>query len=212
LEPKSDCLEVLYKNIRRNDLESIVTVYEGALGSVAGRANLYMGATGNRGDHRLFDANDDAIFNPRRKRTVTEVSVFVLDEVLKSRRVDIIKMDVQGYEPYVLDGMKGILEENRSIVLISEFWPYGIEKANRDPLAYLTSIQSLGFELFELTSVLHGALSPLDAVTLTAKMSGEFNFNSLSAIAYVDLIAVRREFVEAKLSSLAKSISQQVRG
>ena len=43
--------------------------------------------------------------------------------------VDLIKLDLQGYELHALRGAKRVLSENPAIKLLLEFWPHGLESA-----------------------------------------------------------------------------------
>jgi len=43
-----------------------------------------------------------------------------------------------------------VLTENPGIVLVTEFWPYGLRRAGHDPAAFLTRLQELGFEFSEI--------------------------------------------------------------
>jgi hypothetical protein len=64
---------------------------------------------------------------------------------LRSVKVDLIKMDIQGSEPKALAGMTQILTNNPAITLITEFWPYGLRAAGHAPDAFLAHLANLGF-------------------------------------------------------------------
>jgi hypothetical protein len=44
-----------------------------------------------------------------------------LDEVLAGDEVGVIKMDVEGFEPFALEGARGLLERQRPALLISVY-------------------------------------------------------------------------------------------
>jgi len=76
-----------------------------------------------------------------------EVDMVNLDDYFKGFKGDIalIKMDVQGSEPLVLNGMKDLIKKVK--VLIFEFWPLGIKAAGFDPFSFIERMISNNFEL-----------------------------------------------------------------
>ena len=46
------------------------------------------------------------------------VQAFPLDEIMKGRKCTFLKIDVEGYEPQVLEGMRQTLEANPQAVLL----------------------------------------------------------------------------------------------
>ena len=59
-----------------------------------------------------------------------------------------IKMDIQGAEYLAIEGMKNIITKNPKIQLLTEFWPYGIEKSGHSPKEFIKQLTKMGFEIF----------------------------------------------------------------
>ena len=77
-------------------------------------------------DHRAYATEGNA-------RRALQVRMVALDDYFKpGKRVDLLKLDVQGYELHALQGAKRIVNENQEIKLLLEFWPYGLKQAGAD--------------------------------------------------------------------------------
>ena len=57
-------------------------------------------------------------------------------------------MDIQGYEMQALKGMTRLIQENPRLVLISEFWPYGLRISGSSALEYFRALTSLGLHVY----------------------------------------------------------------
>jgi FkbM family methyltransferase len=144
LEPDPENFKYLRATVAANDGRIAVCIQKAA-SDHAGRMTLYT-SSDNRGDNRLY-ANELC-------QGSCEVEVERVDSILKAieiEAVDLIKMDVQGYEAHVLGGMKDVIRNSTKMVLLSEFWPDGLRRAGSDPARYLLDLQSLGLNIFELT-------------------------------------------------------------
>ena len=112
-----------------------VRLSQAALGERSGKSNLYVSDKLNV-DHRTYPTRGDS-------RHTLPIEIIALDDYFKpGQRVDLIKMDIQGYELHALRGANRVLADNPTAKLLLEFWPYGLKQAGanwRDLLATLES-------------------------------------------------------------------------
>ncbi len=101
----------------------------------------------NTGDNRIFDTNDH--------RKSIEIESISLIDFFKNydNQIDFIKMDIQGSEVKALRGMLPLLEKNKPLKIISEFWPYGIKAAGDKPEELLEILTRLGFKINRLNHI-----------------------------------------------------------
>ena len=100
-EPQKYVFEILSKNIKLNNLENKVKLYNIGLGEKRSKGSLIVVDENNLGGSKL-NLNSEG-----------EIEVMPLDDILfnKEDKVDLIKIDVEGMELDVLKGAKKILSE-----------------------------------------------------------------------------------------------------
>jgi FkbM family methyltransferase len=142
-EPDPETFRYLEATIRANEGANI-QAFQFAASRQQGVARLYTSST-NRGDNRLYD-------NELRDGSV-EVRTVRLDDFLPAVNVsglDFIKIDVQGFEGHALEGLGEIIRNSPGVVLMTEFWPYGLSQAGTDPLQFLEMLEGFGLQLHRL--------------------------------------------------------------
>lgn len=117
-EPDSVNFEILEKNIKANKLENVVVV-KAAVGSREGKLKLFKSKE-NYGDHKLYG----------NEKVKEEVKIVKLDDFIKGK-VDLIKIDTQGWEPEVVNGAKKIIEKDKPIIFM-EYSPTSYKLAKLD--------------------------------------------------------------------------------
>lgn len=147
-EPYPGNVEILSRNVGLNRLDN-VTIEAYAISDLDGVAKLYISNI-NTGDHRIYDGKDDELFNVGRSRQKINVLTTTLDGYINNKGIDVdlIKMDVQGAEYVALQGMKETLKMNQDIILMTEYWPYGLKRCGTEPIEFLRELNALGFNIF----------------------------------------------------------------
>lgn len=75
------------------------------------------------------------------------VPVVTADELFPRRTFDVVKIDVQGFEPEVILGMERITRDSPAIVLVAEFFPTSIVERGLEPSEVLDRYRRLGFHI-----------------------------------------------------------------
>ncbi|MDC0708315.1 FkbM family methyltransferase [Stigmatella sp. ncwal1] len=68
------------------------------------------------------------------------------DELFAGRRFDVIKVDVQGYEPEVIRGLEETLRQSGNVSLVVEFFPEALRQRGLSPSEVLRLYRGMGFE------------------------------------------------------------------
>ncbi|HHC71765.1 MAG TPA: FkbM family methyltransferase [Thiotrichales bacterium] len=135
VEPDPDNLRLLRENVSRNRCGN-VRIHDCALGVDEGSAGLYQSPT-NRGNLSLAPLH--GLDAPLPVQVVRGSRL--LEEAGGSASV--VKVDVEGYEPQVLEG----LQPFRPRLILFEYHPPYIEAAGSDPLRFLKEVVGRGYRL-----------------------------------------------------------------
>jgi FkbM family methyltransferase len=161
-EPEPDMFASLIQNCQANSASNI-QCFELALGSTAGTGTLHRSLV-HGGDNRIAVGLSEKIAKS------IEIKIATLDEVVGTRKVDFLKMDVQGWEWEVFNGMDQVLRNNQNLQIYFEFWPQGLKNAGSNPSDLLTFLISRGFRL---SRMLAGREVALEDSTLGQSWKGQ---------------------------------------
>lgn len=145
-EPENSNFLVLEENIDLNKINNVVLLNI-ALGEKEKKETMYISPE-NKGDHTLVPMD-------RREPVNIDVTTFnaFYRNNLKHLNVALIKIDVQGYELQVLEGMKDNLKQKTIDNMIVEFTPERVKMAGRNPHDFLDIIRDnfSGFNIINST-------------------------------------------------------------
>lgn len=116
-----------------------------AVSDTSGTLKVYLSKMLNV-DHRTYAIDDYS--------EIKEIEATSIDDYLKSNtisRIDFIKMDIQGFEMSALKGMLNTLKANKDVKVITEFWPFGLQKAGSSALEMINFVNDLGFYMYLLS-------------------------------------------------------------
>lgn len=168
-EPEPQNARFLKYNVRRFPQVQIAEV---ALSDRSGTANFYLNAISGTGNSlaEIRDAGEPI-----------SVECRTLDDFLKQEpleKIQLIKVDVEGYELRVLAGMQETLKTHPEVALIIEYCPKNLKNAGENPDTLFEIISQYGFELF----IIHedgGCELISDYTTVSSKLTETGYFNIL---------------------------------
>jgi FkbM family methyltransferase len=134
VEADPNTFELLEKNIDVNGYGSIVRAHQCAASDARGELTLYQ-FRNHHGSNNVF-AEGGA--DPRIVAGV-KVPAIPLDELIPGP-VDVMKIDAEGSEPLIFEGMRKLLERSPRIQILMEFAPQMIERT-LPPLEFLKRIR-----------------------------------------------------------------------
>ncbi len=142
-EPGPENFALLQETVRLNGFDNVVA-RQAAVADQPGTLRLYLSEL-NMVDHRIYDADES--------RPSVEVETVTVDEALAAqgaKRVDVLKIDIQGAEAKAFAGMSRTLADNPNLRILAEFWPWGLRRCGGDPHALLEKFRALGFRIHVL--------------------------------------------------------------
>jgi FkbM family methyltransferase len=164
-EPDPENYEFLKRNILANECDNVILEPK-ALSNVNGTLTLYLDDE-NKGKHSIvFDQKGGAI----------QIEAIKLDDYLENRlkQVDFVKIDVEGAEPMVLEGMKRTIASHPSIRLVVEFSPERVVATGQQPKPYLEGFIEQGFGIYIIDEGRRQVV-PATPTEILAKFDGYFH-------------------------------------
>ena len=143
-EPDPVNFQLLKKSVEINGFENVVLIQK-AVSNITDKVKLFLGDD-DSAINRIYDAKlGDA------KESIDVESV-TIDEYFKENDelINFIKIDSEGSEVKIINGMKQFLSRNQELVMMTEFFPFLIKKSGDEPNQYLKSLEKFGFSLYNI--------------------------------------------------------------
>jgi FkbM family methyltransferase len=150
-EPDPTNFQLLSDVIRRKKLSQKVLAINAAVGASDGCVELWYNKK-HSGDHRVVtDHFKNTLSDGAQTCKVSMMSVDSFVEARNLQRISFIKIDVQGYELAVCEGMRQTLARFPGVSVCCEYAPDGLLELGFDPLRLLDFFRANGYGLHVLT-------------------------------------------------------------
>ncbi len=153
-EPDPVNFALLERNVRLNGLRNVV-LEQRAASNANGDALLFANPR-FRGDSRLYDVPAGepiaTLLGIDEPRETVEVKTIRLDDYFTGREtaIDFIKIDTQGAEAVILEGMRETLLRSTDLVMALEFVPQLIRDFGADPEKMMEQLAELDLRYYQI--------------------------------------------------------------
>ncbi len=168
-EPEPFNFRILQQTALQPEFGGKIIPQQLAVGAEDGSVDLWINDR-HHADHRVATEQFRSAYPGSKEVSVSLVSV---DSFLESKpgKVSFVKIDVQGYEPAVCQGMQNTLRQNRDITIVLEFMPSAMRELGFEPSHLIDFLVERDFKIYQVHP--RGKLSPgMPAIT---KDSSYFN-------------------------------------
>jgi len=179
-EPEPNNHALLKKNIELNSYSNIHAIRK-AVSNKCGSTQLFLSAL-DSGSHSIYAAAARGVTGN------SLVSTTTLDAFLKGQgwpSVDLVKIDVEGAELTVLEGMESLSQQSGDFNLIVEYCPFLLQSVGAKPSDLLDKLASMDFQV-QFVDDKQGLLLPEEAnpESITARL--------LKQETYINLVCTRK--------------------
>lgn len=168
-EPDSQNFKYLEKNIK--GIDNII-LFNKAVSDKTDNIKVYKSKLLNV-DHRTYPVNN--------YDSVEEITSVSIDELIRDQvipKVNIIKIDIQGFELTAFNGMKQLLSSSADLKIIAEYWPHGFKRAGTSAIAFYDFFNNLGYSFYLIDQDTLTKISK-DYIVENNDKPFEFSFNVL---------------------------------
>jgi FkbM family methyltransferase len=145
-------------NMAVSDKEEVLNVYKSKLLNV---------------DHRTYPVNN--------YDSVEEIKADSIDHLMDSgsiKKVNVIKIDIQGFELTAFKGMTRLLKNTTDLKIIAEYWPHGFRRAGTSAIEFFDFFDTVGYQFKSLETKEQKIISR-DFIVANNEQPFEFSFNVL---------------------------------
>ncbi len=161
-EPSPHNFDLLVKNIAINGYDNITAVPK-AVSNKNEKTELFLDRI-NLGSHSLVTPGENT---HTLGKDIIEVEAQTLDSLFRdyNGKIDFVKIDAGGAETAVLEGMETIINQNKDLMIITQFQPGPLATFGSSSEEFQNRLIQYGFKLYDIDEKKH-SLHPIDAASL----------------------------------------------
>ena len=206
-EPRPEIFEHLRASVEDNGYQDRCILRCAALSDRVGTTTIAAFSAEFNSGHAFMVTGDP----PTGARLVKDIPTMTLDGLDWDRRIDVIKIDVEGAEAMVARGGRELLRLHRPVI-VSELFPRWLRDVSGiSPDDFMKFLKELGYQLFELTT--HGVGREIHSLKRVQSFDDDY-FTNIVALTeeHIDLHLLRPldgriEVYEADLARLRSELA-----
>jgi FkbM family methyltransferase len=142
-EPDPQSAAALEANVAVNGWQKRITVIEAVVGNMCGQVRF----AASRGMESRIETRSGSADG------VITAPMVTLDSALPARRIDVVKVDVEGFEYQVLQGARNVLtdERRRPRAIVIEVHPFAWAEADTTSARFLGLLDECGFVVEDMS-------------------------------------------------------------
>lgn len=161
-EPDLDNFDALRKGIEANGFDNVHAERCG-IGDENTTDELHVARSSNSHTLRSVPETNDGKYTGETVETdIYRIDTYLADNGIAPEDVDLVKIDVEGYEAAAFEGMEALLNADSDLSLFVELHPHRVEPAKLHSI--VDSIRAAGFELIHASSSDASSLPDYEAV------------------------------------------------
>lgn len=162
VEANPNVSKYLKQSIALNKLDDRITLFEMAASNKAYDGFMIYGSQNIGAGYILADGPEAAA--KCRTGHCTPIHVKKLDDMIPNQKIDLLKMDAEGAEYWIVEGAKTLLKNNPNLMIMMEWDPNHMKRSHIDPVDFLDILEKRGLNIWAVSE--GGALKPMtyDAV------------------------------------------------
>ncbi len=145
-EPEPRSYSQLVRNIEINGYGNVVAVNK-AISDKTGKTVLFL-CPYDTGHHTLNQFEGITSYKATDIKKSIEVETIRPDDYFGGKKVDAIKIDIEGAEMLGLMGMENLIKGNPNLKMFIEFFPMLIEKMGDSPEEFINKLFGYGFDIY----------------------------------------------------------------
>lgn len=141
-EPDPVSYKILQKNVKANHFNNVIAKPL-AISNKKVELNLYK-SKNNYGDNRVYDSDIPTAKIKIQADSLDNLFYTILN---KDQKISLLKIDTQGFEPFVIDGARRIINKYKPM-LFFEYWPYGYHNSKSNGTEMLNYLKNIYKDLY----------------------------------------------------------------